>query len=76
MGASSHYSGSEGVQDEQRLCRVLAWLLRNEQVSPEAIERAISSALDMRAGEVVSLADEGAPLRRAFVNEQVYRLKA
>lgn len=60
---------------EQRIMRVMAHLIRNEDVAPEAIERAVSSALDMRLGELVTLDGDGAPLRRAFVNEQMTRLE-
>lgn len=61
---------------EQRIERMLAHLMRNERVSPEAIERAVTSAVDMRAGEFVSLTgDPLASLRRAFVQEQHKRLE-
>lgn len=56
--------------------RVIAWLVRNEEIaSPEAIERAVTSALDMKVGEAVTLDGDKAPLRRAFVMEQVGRLE-
>jgi hypothetical protein len=60
---------------EQRMERVLAWLLRNEGVPPEAIERAVASARDMRLGEEITLTGEDAPMRRAFVFEQMALLK-
>jgi hypothetical protein len=69
---------SAGMIDEQAVCRVLAWLLRNEKVRPESIERAVASAVDMRPGEAVSLTGDGpepASMRRAFVTEQVRLLE-
>lgn len=56
---------------EQRLQRVLAWLVKEEGVDPAAIERACESARTMRLGEYTSL--DGDPLRRAFVMEQAER---
>lgn len=57
-----------------KMVRLIAWLVRNEHVEPEAIERAVGSAIDMRLGEVASLTGEGAAMRRAFCHEQVGRL--
>lgn len=62
------------MMDEQRVMRLLAWLLRNEGVEPEAVERAVRSAVDMRPGDPVTLEGDGSPLRRAFVFEQTGRL--
>jgi len=62
------------IEIDNRHRRVLAWLLRNEGVDPEAIERAVASALSMRLGELVPLDGENAPLRRAFINEQMRML--
>jgi hypothetical protein len=59
---------------DNRFRRVLAHLIRNEGVAPEAIERAVASALSMRMGEVVPLDGDGASLRRAFINEQMRML--
>jgi hypothetical protein len=56
--------------------RVMAWLLRNEGVDAEAIERAVTSARDMQVGDPVTLTDDNAPMRRAFVNEQVGLLES
>jgi hypothetical protein len=57
---------------EQKLVRLIAHLIRNEGVEPEAIERAVSSARAMRLGEVTSLTGgEDGPMRRAFCHEQV-----
>lgn len=56
---------------EQKVQRVLAWLMRNEGVEPEAIERAVASAAGMLLAEDITLCDPGASLRRAFVTEQV-----
>jgi hypothetical protein len=61
--------------NEQLVARVLAWLLRNESVTPDAIERAVSSAVDMRPAETPTLDGDHPLLRRAFVNEQVARLE-
>lgn len=58
--------------------RVLAYLLTEEGVAPDAIERAVTSALNMKLGESASLT--GLPeteidtLRRVFVMEQVARI--
>jgi len=60
------------MQLEQRTMRVLAFLMREEGVTPEAVERAVASACDMAPGQVVSLrGDENAPMRRAFLMEQI-----
>lgn len=65
----------------QNMERVLAWLLRNEGVHADAIERAISAAVDMKVGEATCLSGPGpvgvpAAMRRAFVTEQVGRLSS
>lgn len=61
--------------DQHKIQRVLAHLIREEDVAPEAIERAIASAMDMRIGQSAALdGDIHAPMRRAFVTEQVGRL--
>lgn len=61
---------------EARVARVLAHLLRNEDVSSDAIERAVASAQSMRLGESTTLlSDEMAAYRRAFVYEQLKCLK-
>lgn len=55
----------------ERVERLLAWLLRNEGVEPEVIERAVESARFLRVGESIALmGDAQAPMRRAFVQEQ------
>lgn len=64
------------MAEDQPFARVLAWLLRNEGVTPEAVERAISSACDMQLGELTTLDGDGAPMRRAFVYEQLRLLRA
>lgn len=57
---------------EKHVARILAWLMRNEGVDAEAIERAVLSALAMRPGEMVTLTGgAGELLRRAFVDGQV-----
>jgi hypothetical protein len=59
---------------EIQAMRIIAYLLRNEGVSPQAIERAIDSALDMNLGDHICLInDDNTPYRRAFVNEQIRR---
>lgn len=63
-----------------RLVRLLSHLIRNEGVAPDAVERAVDSALKMGLGEQASLTGEGPPgvpasMRRAFVQEQVARLE-
>jgi hypothetical protein len=58
-----------------RFVRVLAHLMREEHVQPEAIERAIDSAIDMEPSQSASLdGDKPAPMRRAFLSEQAIRL--
>lgn len=58
--------------DNDRAARVLAWLLRNEDVSPEAIERAVDSSAAMIVGDPVTLVnDSQALLRCAFVYGQI-----
>jgi ABC-type xylose transport system substrate-binding protein len=57
--------------------RTLAWLMRNEGVPADAIERAVTSAHNMQLGESVTLSgtdDAQATLRRVFVQEQVRRI--
>lgn len=62
--------------DDQRIARVLAWLMRNEGVTPEMIERAVESAVDMHISDTVTLTgDDLHAYRRAFVYEQVHLLE-
>lgn len=68
---------SDGDETIKNVCveRVLAHLLRNEGVEPGAIERAVSSAVTMKLGEVTTLTGGDEELRRAFVWMQSGRLK-
>lgn len=60
----------------QHVQRVLAWLIRNEGVAPEAILRAVNSIQDMSPGQIIALSgDPNAVLRGAFVREQTRRLE-
>jgi hypothetical protein len=60
---------------EQKVTRALAWLIRNEHVSAEAVERAVNSAVDMKIGEAVALTgDTDETMRRAFVQQEAKRL--
>jgi len=60
----------------ERVARMLAWLLRNENTSPHEIMRAVNSAVDMQAGDSVTLyGDDEEHYRRAFVNEQTRLLE-
>lgn len=62
---------------EQKMCRVLAYLMREEGVTPEAVEHAVASARDMQPGQSVTLeGDEAAPMRREFLFAQLRRLGA
>lgn len=63
------------LEEDQRVSRMIAWLLRNEGVSPDAVERAVSSARAMKPGEAVCLDGMDATLRRAFVDECLRRLR-
>lgn len=60
---------------QERISRVFAWLMRNEGVDPEAIQRAVTSARNMKIGESVCLTGDGQEvLRQAFVNQETNRL--
>lgn len=59
----------------QRIERVLAWLIRNERVNPDAISRAVSNAVDMRIGEAVALDGDNQAMREAFVMQESRRLQ-
>lgn len=77
--ARSDERGEVAVVNDHKVVRVLAWLMRNECVSVEAVDRAIGSALDMRVGELVALSgtsseDSNAIMRHAFLREQVGRI--
>lgn len=61
---------------EQHVQRVLAWLVRNEGVAPEAILRAVDSVQEMSPGQVIALSgDPNTVLRGSFVREQARRLE-
>jgi CMP-N-acetylneuraminic acid synthetase len=50
--------------------------MRNEGVTPEMIERAVQSAVDMKIADTVTLSgDDKHSLRRAFVYEQIHLLE-
>ena len=58
--------------------RVIAWLVRNENVSVAAVERAVTSAARMDLGEAITLTgtdENDEVLRRTFVQAQVSRLE-
>ncbi len=59
---------------QERISRVFAWLMRNEGVDPEAIQRAVSSARGMKIGESVCLTGDDEVLRQAFVHQETNRL--
>lgn len=61
--------------DTQAIERLMASLIRDEGVTPAAIERAVTSAENMRPGEHVALGgDEALPMRYAFVQAQTARI--
>jgi hypothetical protein len=57
----------KGYVDEQAVRAVLARLLTEEQVTPEAVEDAVGYGRDLRPGSVIA----GDPMVRAFTMEQV-----
>lgn len=61
--------------DESKVARVLAWLMKEEEVDAAAIERAVGEARSMRLGESVTLDGGDEALRRVFVFEQTRRLR-
>lgn len=60
--------------DEQRIARVFAWLIRNEDVEPEKIVRAVNSARSMKLGESTALTGQDEAMRAAFVFQETERL--
>ncbi len=56
--------------------RVLAYLMRNENVTPDSVERAISSVSEMEFGDSATLVDDdNYQYRRAFIHEQINLIK-
>lgn len=63
--------------NEHRITRVIAYLMREYNISPDQVESSIQSACDMKIGESASLVgDDMHRYRRAFINEQLTILRS
>lgn len=70
------------ITNTQKIEHIFAWLLRNESISPAAIDRAVSHARILKVGDSIYLNgfsdkdDQSNELIRAsFCREQVFRLE-